>query len=227
MVEVGSQIATVLGDFYTYFLSLLPPWVQNFLGLFLLIIVIVIYAIFIWKFYRFVSKKNIISLNLKQFNTSQNPFIAKTFGIFLYIVEYIFVLPFLIFFWFAVFAIFLILLTENLSVSAILILSATIIGAIRMTAYYNEDVSREVAKFLPLTLLAVSMTKPNFFNFQRVLSQISQLPQFFNNIITYLLFIILIEIVLRFFEFLFGLFGLTNLKEELAENSDNKQLQNQ
>lgn len=217
MAEVTEVISNTINSFYTYFLSLLPTWAQNFMGLFLLVLLIVIYAIFIWKFYRFISRKNIITLNLKELNKSQNPFWSKTFGIILYIAEYILILPFLIFFWFAIFAIFLIFLTENLSVSAILILSATIIGAIRMTSYYNEDVSKELAKFLPLTLLAVSMTKPNFFNFERILSQISQLPQFFHSIITYLLFIVMIEIILRFFEFLFGLFGLTNLEEELSE----------
>ncbi len=217
MAEVTEVISNTVNAFYKYFLSLLPAWAQNFIGLFLLVLLIVIYAIFIWKFYRFISRKNIITLNLKELNKSRNPILSKSIGLFLYIAEYILILPFLIFFWFSIFAIFLIFLTENLSVSAILILSATIIGAIRMTSYYNEDVSRELAKFLPLTLLAVSMTKPDFFNFERILGQIAQLPQFFSNIMTYLIFIVLIEIILRFFEFLFGLFGLTNLEEELSE----------
>jgi len=226
MAEVTTAISNTVSSFYTYFLSLLPGWAQDFIGLFLLVILIVIYAIFIWKFYRFISRKNIITLNLKELNKSKNPVVSKTFGIILYILEYILILPFLIFFWFAIFAIFLIFLTESLSVSAILILSATIIGAIRMTAYYNEDVSKEIAKFLPLTLLAVSMTKPDFFNFERIITHVSQLPQFFNNIIIYLLFIVLIEIVLRLFEFIFGLFGLTDLEEELSEVPEDQKKEN-
>jgi hypothetical protein len=220
MGEVTTYVSELVHGFYKYFISFLPNWAQNFLGLFLLVLLIVVYAIFIWKFYRFVSKKNIIKLNLKQFNRSENPVLSRTFGVFLYILEYILILPFLIFFWFAIFAIFIIFLTQELPVSTILILSATIIGAIRMTAYYNEEVSREIAKLLPFTLLAVSMTKTNFFDLDRVLNQISQLPSFFDNIITYLLFIVFLEIVLRFFEFIFGLFGLTDLEEELIEDPD-------
>ncbi len=219
-MALAEVVTESINNFYTYFLSLLPAWAQNFLGLFLLVLVILVYAIFIWKFYRFISKKNIISLNLKQYNRSEHAFFSKLFAVFLYIVEYILFLPVVIFVAFAVFTIFLILLTDGIPVATILILSATIIGAIRMAAYYKEDVSKEIAKLLPFTLLAVSMTKVGFFNFERIISNFSQLPQFFNNIVTYLLFIVILEMVLRFFEFIFGLFGINDLEEELAEKPE-------
>lgn len=220
MGEVTDAIAAAANNFYTYFLSLLPEWAQKFIGLFLLVLVIVVYAIFVWKFYKIVSKKNIVTLNLKKYNRSPHPTISKITGFGAYVFEYIIFMPLLIFIAFGLFTIFLILLTQDISVSTILVLSATIIGAIRMTAYYKEEVSQEIAKLLPFTLIAVSMTKSNFFNFERILSQISQLPQFFNNIITYLLFIIILESVLRFFEFLFGLFGLTSIEEEIEQNKE-------
>jgi len=123
-------------------------------------------------------------------------------------------LPFLIFFWFAIFTTFLIFLTENLEIQNLLIISATIIAAIRMTAYYNENLSKDLAKLLPFTLLAVSVLSPDFFNIERILSHFSRIPEFFNQIIVYLLFIIFLEILLRFFEFVFSLFDLTEKVEE-------------
>lgn len=218
-MALAEVISNSIDSFYTYFLSLLPAWAQSFIGLFLLVLVILIYAIFIWKFYRFISRKDIIKLNLKQYNRSSYPFVSKLVAVFLYIVEYILFLPVVIFLSFAVFAIFLILLTNGIPVPTLLILSATIIGAIRMAAYYKEDVSREIAKLLPFTLLAVSMTSAGFFNFERIISNLAQVPQFFNNIITYLLFIVALEMVLRFFEFIFGLFGLTDETEEMENSS--------
>jgi len=127
-------------------------------------------------------------------------------------------LPFLIFFWFAIFTTFLIFLTENLEIQNLLIISATIIAAIRMTSYYNENLSKDLAKLLPFTLLAVSVLSPDFFNIERILSHFSRIPEFLNQIIIYLLFIVILEIVLRFFEFVFSLFDLgEKVEEEVVE----------
>jgi len=106
---------------------------------------------------------------------------------------------------------FLIFLTENLTVNSLLIISVTIIGAIRMISYipnYGEDLAKDVAKLLPFTLLAVSILNPDFFDIQRIFGNFSQLPGFFDKIMIYLAFIILLEIILRFFDFVFVILGL-------------------
>jgi len=202
------MVLTDLSEAYTAFISTLPNWAQNFISLFLLVLLVVIYAILIWKFYRWIATKNIIELNLNKYNKSEHPFLAKVLAGFFYFLEYIIIIPFLIFIWFGVFTFFLIVLTDKLEVSALLIVSATIIAAIRMTSYYKEELAKDLAKLLPFTLLAVSIINPNFFNIDRIISQISQLPSFFSQILIYLLFIVILEIILRFFEFIFSLFSL-------------------
>jgi hypothetical protein len=218
MAGVGDFATGVVG-LYTGFLDILPPWMKVFINLLLLVIVVVLYAIFFWKLYRFVSKKNILELNLNQYNKFAHPFIAKIIAGALYFIEYILIMPFLIFFWFAIFTIFLILLTDGIEVSTLLIASAVIVGAARMTSYYKEDIAREISKLFPLTLLAVSMTRPGFFNFERILGRISQIPDFSINIFYYLLFIISLEIILRAFDLIFSLFHIEDLDddEELEE----------
>lgn len=214
MSEVVAKAGEFSSDFYNYFLSLLPTWAQNFLGLFLLVLLIVVYSIFIWKLHRFISKKNIFALDLHQYNKSEHPTLYKFAGIGFYILEYIIILPALILFWFGIFAIFLILMTKDIPIQTILILSATIVGAIRITSYYNENLSKEIAKLFPLTLLAVAMTESGFFEFSRIFSQFAQLPQFFSHIVTYIIFIVALEVLLRFFEFIFSLFRLTDEETE-------------
>jgi hypothetical protein len=216
MAEVGS-IGSIIIGFYQSFLETLPSWLQIFINLFLLVLVVVLYAIFVWKFYRFISRKNILELNLNQYNKFEKQSAIKIMAGIFYFLEYIVILPFLIFFWFSIFVIFLILLTEGLDTQTILVISAVIIGAVRMTAYYKEDVSKEVAKLLPYTLLAVSMTKANFFNFERILGNITQLPSFYHNIIYYLAFIIILEIVLRAFDMIISLFHLEIVQVNEAE----------
>ena len=133
MVEVSSFSAWFINN-YNLLNSSLPLWAQNFLMLFALALIIMLYSIFIWKFYRFVATKNILELNLNQYNKSEHPVFAKLFAGVLYLIEYIIVLPFIIFFWFTIFTLFLIFLTENIEVSNLLIISATLIKFVAIAA---------------------------------------------------------------------------------------------
>lgn len=215
-MALNSTIDSFFGT-YTSGLSMLPDFIQNFINLFIIVLIVFIYAIFIWKFYRFLSTKNIIELNLNQYNRSNNPTAAKLLAIFFYFIEYIVILPFLIFFWFSVFSIFLIFLTEELPVSALLLVSAVIIAAIRMAAYYNENLAQDLAKLIPLTLLSVSFLNPGFFSLERILNHLSEIPSLTGSIFTYLMFIVLFEILLRFLYFIFSLFGIEEEEEESQE----------
>ena len=216
MDEVINGIGIELFNIYQKTIATLPSFFGNFFNFLILVLLVVVYSIFIWKFYKFIAKKNILGLDLNKYNNSNNPFVTKIVAGLFYFVEYLLVLPFLIFFWFTVFALFLIFLTEELEIHTLLIISATIVAAIRMTSYYKEDLSRDIAKLLPFTLLSISILTPGFFNVERIFTQLSQLPDFFNNILYYLIFIIVLEIVLRFFDFIFSLFGI----EETTESEE-------
>ena len=113
----------------------------------------------------------------------------------------------MVFFWFAVFGLFMIIFT-NLEIDFILLVSAIIVAAIRITSYYKENIAKEVAKLLPLTLLTISLLAPGFFEFERILNNINLVPGFFSQILNYLGFLIILEIILRFFDFIFSLFNL-------------------
>ncbi len=217
MKEVFESFGIELIKLYKEFITFLPSPLGEFFNLLILVLLIVLYSIFIWKFYRFIATKNFLGLNLNKHNKSQNPFFTKLLAGALYFLEYIIILPFLIFFWFSIFTLFLIILTTTEEISQILIISATIVAAIRMTAYYKEDLAKDLAKFLPFTLLAIAVLNPNTFSeaqyIERIISHFSQIPNFFNQIGYYLLFIISLEIILRFFDFIFSLFGLEEVEE--------------
>lgn len=195
-------------DFHKDFTGSLPYSFGDFFNLMLIVLLVSIYAVFIWKFYRFIATKNILGLNLSQYNKTEHPFFSKFFAMILYLVEYILIMPFLIFFWFAVFAFFLVLITNDMGLEIVLLISATIVAAVRMTSYYNEDLSKDLAKLLPFTILAISLLNPHSFNLERTVSYFSQIPAFFGKILIYMLFIILLEIILRFFDFTLSLFGI-------------------
>ena len=223
MGNLGSQFI----DIYNSFISTLPTPFQIFINLFLLVLLIFIYSLFIWKFYKFISEKNIFGLDLNKYNKAEQPFLTKLIAGGLYLVEYLIILPFLIFFWFAIFTFFLILLTEeSIEVSTILLISAVVIAAIRMAAYYKKGLAEELAKILPFTLLALSVLNPSFFSREfvtRITSRLSEISTFFTDILGYLAFIITLEVILRFFEFLFSLFGIEEIETKVQEETESKE----
>lgn len=216
-MEEVTNLGLELLEIYQNTISNLPQFANDFFNFLILVLLIVIYSIFVWKFYKFVAKKNVLGLDLNKYNKSSHPLLAKLVAGFFYFIEYIIILPFLIFFWFIVFTLFLIFLTEDLDVNTLLIISATIVAAIRMTSYYKEDLSKDIAKMLPFTLLAVAILTPGFFNVERVFTQFSAIPQFLGSIVHYLVFIIILEMILRFFDFIFSLFGLEEIHKEEEE----------
>jgi len=210
-------IASGILNTYTELIAFFPSIVQSFINIFLLVVLIVVYSVLVWKFYKFIGKKNLIELNLNQYNQAKHPFFIKFLAVFLYLIEYIIVLPFVVFIWFAGFASFLILLSNNLEIQTILFLSVTIISAIRMTSYipkHGEEISSEIAKILPYTLLAVLILDPNFFDFSRVLNHFGQLPALYSNILLYVSFIFGLELILRIFDLIFRAVGLHDEKTE-------------
>ncbi len=217
MAEGINNIGTELFGFYKEFVGFFPSYIGVFFNFLIFVLIVVIYSVFVWKFYRFISKKNPLGLNLDKYQKAGHPFLSRLLIGGLYFLEYIIVLPFLIFIIFAIFTFFLIILTQSQDISQILIISGIVITAIRMTAYYKEELSREIAKMLPLTLLAIAVLNPNTFSqaqfIERIFTQLNQIPNFFSEIFYYLIFIIIIEALLRFFSFIFSLFDLEETEE--------------
>ena len=54
--------------------------------------VLVLYSVFVFYFYRYLAKKNLIELNLEQYNKYSHPGIIKFFAAIFYFIEYIIIL---------------------------------------------------------------------------------------------------------------------------------------
>ena len=197
--------------------------VETFSNLLLKTILVAIYVIFIWKLHIFISTKNILRLNLNKYNKNNHPILAKIIAGFLYLLEYVIILPILIFFWFLIFAILLMFIASGMEPGSIILLAAITIAVLRVVAYipkYGESASAETAKIIPFTLLAVGLTGPLFFNSEEIIARISDLPQLFQGISPYIFFIVAIELILRSLTFIVSIFekkGGTEIKEDVEE----------
>jgi hypothetical protein len=198
MVINSQVITTKFLENYNLLVALLPDKFKIIPPLFLIAIMIAIYAIFVWFFYRLLARRDVIQLNLAKYNQYKDAFKVKLAAIILYIIEFLIVSPIVIFLWFAVLSIFLIVLAKEMDVGVVILISAALIAAIRMTAYFNEDLSKDLAKMFPFTLLGVIILTPGFINIDTGISRIMQVPQFFDNVLYYFLFIVVLELLMRF-----------------------------
>jgi hypothetical protein len=162
----------------------------------LLTLAIAVYAVFIFKFYRFLANRNVLQLKLQRYSGFFAG-IETFFNIFLYVVEYIIILPILIFFWFLVIAVILSAVAKNQTPYTILFISMGIVAATRVTAYYNEELSRDLAKMLPFVLLGIFVVDISYFSYDNFISTISEFPSLWETILYYLGFTMLLETVLR------------------------------
>src|SRR3989344_5155327 len=196
---------------------------QIFINLLLKTILVAIYVIFIWKLHIFISTKNIIRLNLNKYNRTNHPILTKIIAGLLYFLEYVIIMPILIFFWFLIFAILLIFISRGMEPASIILLAAITIAVLRIVSYipkYGESASAETAKIIPFTLLAVGLTEPLFFNSEEVIARVSDIPQLFQGISPYIFFIVAIELILRSLNFIVSIFekkGGTEIKEDVEE----------
>jgi hypothetical protein len=201
---VIDDFSSKLIEVHKAFISAVPSYIGDFVNLIILLLLVFIYAVFIWNLYRFIAKKNFLEIDWGKYTGSNSTLKIKT----LYFIEYIIISPFIIFFSFVLFGIFLMIMSQGIELQTILITAAIIVASVRMTSYYSEDLAKDLAKVFPFTLLVLSMTVPNFFSIERIFGQLNQIPMFLDNIMIYLVFIIALEIILRFFEFIFSLFGI-------------------
>ena len=159
----------------------------------ILLVGVVIYSIFIFKFYRFLACRDVIKVNFSRYS-NVGLRISRGIG---YLLQNIFLLPIIVFFWFAVLAMLLGFLGKDQAIENILMSSIALVSGIRVAAYYNEDLSRDLAKMLPFALLAIFLINRSYFEFEISFELLKNIPEYWTLLVYYFVFIIALEFVLR------------------------------
>ena len=161
----------------------IPTFYRPYLTLAIFIILVSLYSISVWKFYRFLAKRDLLELNLGKYNRYQAGFFKKFFAVAFFIAEYIVILPIVVFFWFSVVAMILLFLAKDHTIQNILLIAGVLVGSVRVAAYYSEDLSKDIAKLFPFTILAVAVTTPGFLDLSDTILKIAQLKGLFANVL--------------------------------------------
>jgi len=165
--------------------------------LFYFILGIVFYSIFIFKFYRFLATKDLLKLDLDRYNNVEHSGLKKFIKAILYPFEYMIVIPVFIFFWFMVLTTLLVFLAKNPVIENILLISLSLVASVRITSYYDEDLSKDLAKMLPFALLGVFLVDASYFSFSESIILLKSIPSHWVLLLTYLMFIVILEFILR------------------------------
>ena len=174
----------------------------------LYIIGLAVYAVFVFNFYRFVASRDMFAFDIYRFDESRYRAIRSFFHIVGYILKYLIVFPLFAFFWFAVLTLMLTFLSQGRDFGDTLLIALATVSAIRFSAYYNEDLARDLAKILPFALLALFLIDVSYFNFVDSLEMLNEVNSHLEAVVYYLLFLIGLELVLRF-GFGFGMWFIT------------------
>lgn len=185
MVLESLQLNTALGNF-----SLLDATFSLF-PLTVFALSMIIYCVFIYKLYKLVSTKDIIRISMGGGH--------KTLHRIAYGLEYIFLFPIVSFVWFFVMAVILASFSTASSIGTVFMMSMATLATIRVTAYYEEELAQDIAKLVPLALLAVFLTELSISQPNSIFLVINELQLFRETLVYYFLFIVGLELILRLF----------------------------
>lgn len=183
---------------------------------------VALYALFLFKFYHFLARKDILKFDSRQYGRGDHPALDRTAGFSLYLLQALVLFPIIVFFWFAVLIIFIVFLSKNQAIENIILSAFAIVGAIRISAYYNEELSKDLAKLLPLVLLGVFLIDISYFSVSDFWILLLQAVEQWKILLYYLLFIVVLEFILRIGHLLFGRVEYEEDDEEKEEKPRSK-----
>mgnify|MGYP001493064721 FL=1 len=184
-----SSTATIPTDIESFAVQVLPTFAA--------ILGIVLYSAFVYRFYRYLAKKDLIDADFSQYSEGFSGFMKRLVDGLMLIVQNILFAPFLISFWVLILAIILTLLSGGDDLYWNVLVATSVVGAVRVISYFSEDLARDVAKMLPFAVLGVFLVDSGAFNWEAVSLLWDQLDDFATSFASSMLLVIILETTLR------------------------------
>ena len=173
---------------------------------------VAIYAIVIFNLYRFMSRKDIFNLDFSNFEERSHPVFRKTLHLLFYIAKYLLIFPLFAFLWFGILVVMVAFLSKTKEVDDLLLIAMAVLTSVRVTSYYTEDLSRDIAKMLPFALLGIFLIDLRYFDLSTSTELLNRAGAEWESIFYYWVFVILLEFILRitepYFKMLYNSFKL-------------------
>jgi hypothetical protein len=180
------MLEQALSVFYEFYNAVKP--------LSIFIIAMVLYAIFVFKFYTFISRRDILKMKDHEKQQGFFKFLAKISS---HAVQNLVLIPILVFFWFAIIAGLIMVMARNHTPQTVMTAALAIVATIRITSYYKESLAEDLAKTIPLAMLAVLIVDIGYFSFDNTLALAEQIPLYWKTLVYYMVLVVIIEFVMR------------------------------
>lgn len=156
-----------------------------------------VYAVFIFHFYRFLASRDMFKLDLSGSEEFRHPLFRGVLRVLMYVAKYIVIFPIFAFFWLAVLTLILAILSKDRAFSQVLLVALATVSAIRVAAYYHEDLSRDLSKILPFAVLGIFIIDASYFSLQDSVAVLREANSHRELIFYYFAFLVVLEFVLR------------------------------
>ena len=181
----------------------------------------VAYGIFVWHFYRLIAKREIVSVTLQKYQTGGK----KLTLIIVYFAKYVIVFPLVVTTWFFAYSLFMFFLAPDIDQDFVFLIVISLVVAIRIAAYYKEDLSKDLAKMIPFSLLGIFLVNNTLFTIDQFVERLDDFVPFVGKIAAFVVFAIGVEAALRILFLIKRKFipvAETQLKEEIEKTIDKK-----
>lgn len=176
----------------------LPGIEQSYFSILIFTGGMALYSILIYFFYQFVAKRDVFVLDIEKYKVEKPHGILQKLGNFLVeVFRYGLIFPLFVFVWFAGFSVLLFFLNKAQPTEEVLLVAIALVSTVRFTAYVREKLAQDLAKMLPLVLLATAMVEPGFFSLELAEERIQELPDLIKQAVQLVSFTILLEWILR------------------------------
>ena len=161
------------------------------------IIAIAVDSGFVFMFYRILAKKDLLTLDLSKYADDFGGKVKKYLRSVLFVIQYVVVVPILIAFWTLVLAVILTLLSDSTDHARNALIATSVVGAVRILAYWTEDLSRDVAKMLPFAVLGVYLVSSTSVQWNEFRELLESLPELAKSFFSSLVLLAILETLLR------------------------------
>lgn len=155
---------------------------------------IVAYGAVIGIFWKTLSRRNMIEVDWKKIHGGfgTQVFERVKFGL-----EYAIVFPLATFVWFVVLTIFLYFMSKTASIANMMFIAISLVAAIRVCAYLDEDIAGDIAKVVPIAILGVFITQPTMFSPIIIEQRLNEMSALVMDTLPYFVMLMAMEVILR------------------------------
>ena len=120
-----------------------------------IIAAIVMYSGLVFRFYRLLARRTMISIDTTTDKEGFIGWLSRQNKRLIFIILYVILTPTLIGFWALVLSAILVILNGGQQLSSVAELAVAVVGAIRITSYFSENLAQDLSKMLPFAVLGV------------------------------------------------------------------------